>query len=93
MNTDSKIKLPSIGKKRVINENFTSSKKAKNLIVTTKYFIENPTNLNNVQPVKILREHYLRDDIPCPVKKCELCEYDASSSDDKPIFGRYRCFH
>ena len=85
MNTDSNIKLPSIGKKRVINENFTSSKKAKNLNVTTKYFIKNSTNLNNVQPVKILREHYLRDDIPCSVKKCELCEYDASSSDDKPI--------
>lgn len=85
MSTDNKIILPSIGKKRVINENFTANKKSKNLQVTTKYFIKNSTNLNNVQPVKILREHYLRDDIPCSVKKCQVCQYDSASTDSKPI--------
>ncbi|XBW35779.1 hypothetical protein QEN19_001351 [Hanseniaspora menglaensis] len=86
MALNSDISAPFIGKKRVINNidyNSDDGLKAKQqkLTVTTKYFIKNSNNNATVtpQPVKILREHYLRNDIPCYVKNCSNCSYELSS--------------
>lgn len=79
--------LPLIGKKRVINNIGTDTSQAdahnkqQKLTVTTKYFIKNSNNNSTVtpQPVKILREHYLRDDIPCYVRDCIKCSYEPNN--------------
>ncbi|OBA26097.1 exosome complex exonuclease RRP44 [Hanseniaspora valbyensis NRRL Y-1626] len=77
--------VPVIGKKRVINNIDTNEDdlniKQQKLTVTTKYFIKNSNNNSNItpQPVKILREHYLRNDIPCYFSDCSKCTYDANN--------------
>lgn len=37
--------------------------------------------------VKVLREHYLRDDIPCGVAGCQSCGGDGNAADDIDLLG------
>ena len=41
--------------------------------------------------VSVLREHYLRDDIPCRIQECRLCRQELS--DGKEMTNNYYKIH